>query len=101
MTFPTLNLPAIAPQVVLVVAALIILIADLLIAEKRILGWGEVGGKCCVVVAVFFYRSASPAFQTMALADGCSGLFASVAALIATAWPSCSLWTASPILPAG
>ena len=39
MTFPTLNLPVISPLVVLVVAALVILIADLLIANKRILGW--------------------------------------------------------------
>ena len=39
MTFPTLNLPVISPLIVLVVAALVILIADLLIANKRILGW--------------------------------------------------------------
>ncbi len=92
MTFPTLNLPVIAPQVVLVAAALLILLADLVIAEKRILGWIGLIATLGALAAVFVCRSASPAFQpaptsqfgpgAMALADGL-GLFASAAVLIA------------------
>ncbi|MCX6030771.1 MAG: NADH-quinone oxidoreductase subunit N [Chloroflexi bacterium] len=90
MTFPTLNLSVIAPQVVLVVAALVILIADLVIAEKRILGWASLVAVLGALAAVFWSQaaflrqSAAPAFQTMALADGL-GLFASAAVLIAAA----------------
>ena len=84
MTFPTLNLPAISPLVVLVVAALVILIADLLIANKRILGWVSLVAVLGAFAAVIACRSAAPAFQTMALADGL-GLFASAAVLIAAA----------------
>ena len=76
MTFPTLNLPVIAPQIVLVVAALVVLMADLVIVQKRILGWVSLVAVLGALAAVFTCRSASPAFQTMALADGL-GLFAS------------------------
>jgi NADH-quinone oxidoreductase subunit N len=82
MTFPTLNLPVIAPQVVLVVGALVILIADLVSAQKRIPGWLSLIAVIGALAAVFACRSAAPAFQTMALADGL-GLFASAAVLIA------------------
>lgn len=92
MAFPTLNLPVIAPQVVLVVGALVILLADLVIAQKRILGWLGLLATLGALAAVFFCRSGSPAFQpvlaapsgpgNMALADGL-GLFASAAVLIA------------------
>ncbi len=92
MTFPTLNLPVIAPQVILVIAALVILLADLALAEKRILGWLSLVAVIGALAAVFLCRSGSPAFQpapptqfgvgTMALADGL-GLFASAAVLIA------------------
>ena len=83
MTFPTLNFSAISPLIVLVVAALVVLIADLLIANKRILGWVSliaVLGVWLALVAV----PVDPAFQTMALADGL-GLFASAAVLVAAA----------------
>ncbi|MCX7671532.1 MAG: NADH-quinone oxidoreductase subunit N [Anaerolineae bacterium] len=92
MTFPTLNLPVIAPQVVLVAAALLILLADLVIAGKRVLGWIGLIATLGALAAVFVCRSDSPAFQpapasgfgpgNMALADGL-GLFASAAVLIA------------------
>ena len=84
MTFPTLNLPVISPLVVLVVGALVILIADLLIANKRILGWVSLVAVLGAFAGVIACRSAAPAFQTMALADGL-GLFASAAVLIAAA----------------
>jgi len=84
MNFPVLNLTVLAPQVVLVVAALVVLMADLAIADKRILGWVSLVAVVGALVAVFAWRSASPAFQNMALADGL-GLFASAAVLIAAA----------------
>jgi NADH-quinone oxidoreductase subunit N len=82
MTFPTLNLPVIAPQVVLVAAALVVLIADLVIAQKRILGWLSLAAVIGALAAVIACRAAAPDFQTMALADGL-GLFASATVLIA------------------
>ncbi len=82
MTFPSLNLPVIAPQIVLVIGALVILLADLLIAEKRVLGWISLVATLGALAAVFFCRSASVTFQTMALADGLA-LFASATVLIA------------------
>ncbi len=107
MTFPTLNLSVIAPQVVLVVAALVILIADLVIAEKRILGWASLVAVLGALVAVFWSQaaflrqSAAPAFQTMALADGL-GLFASAAVLIARgAGDPAGSRSASPTSPRG
>ena len=84
MTFPTLNLLALLPQIILVVAALVILIADLLVAEKRILGWVSLVAVLGALAAALLLRPASPAFQTMALADGL-GRFASAAVLIAAA----------------
>ncbi len=84
MIFPTLNLAVLASQVVLVAAALVVLIADLVIADKRILGWLSLITALGALAAVFVCRSASPAFQTMALADGL-GLFASATVIIAAA----------------
>jgi len=81
MTFPTLNLPVIAPQVVLVAAALVILIADLLIREKRVLGWLSLLAVLAALAATLAQPGAV-AFQTMALADGL-GRVTGVAILIA------------------
>ena len=84
MTFPTLNLPAISPLIVLIVAALVILIADLMIANKRILGWVSLIAVLGALAVTLFIVPADPAFQTMALTDGL-GLFASATVLIAAA----------------
>ena len=43
MTFPTINLLAIAPQIILVVAACITLLLDLILKNKRNLGWFSPG----------------------------------------------------------
>jgi len=82
MIFPSLNLPVIAPQVVLVAAALVILVTDLLVPGKRILGWVSLVAVIGALAATLFWRLPSPAFQTMALADDL-GLFASAVVLIA------------------
>ena len=82
MTFPTLNLPVIAPQVILIVAALVVLSADLVIANKRVLGWFSLIAVLGALAVTLFVVPSDPAFQTMALADGL-GRFAGVAVLIA------------------
>lgn len=84
MTFPTLNFPVIAPQIVLVAAALVILMVDLAVKQKRILGWLSLVAAVGAFVAVLVCRSATTGFQTLVLADGL-GLFASAAILIAAA----------------
>ena len=84
MTFPTLNLVAFLPQFILILAALVVLIADLVVANKRVLGWFSLIAVLGALAVALFLVPADPAFQTMALADGL-GLFASAAVLIAAA----------------
>jgi NADH-quinone oxidoreductase subunit N len=80
--FPNLNLIALLPQIILVVAALIVLLADLAVRQKRVLGWLSLIAMLAALAAVLFLRPATPEFQGMALADGL-GLFAAAAILIA------------------
>ncbi len=77
MTFPTINLLAIAPQIILVVAACITLLLDLIVRNKRSLGWFALGSVMAALAALIFLRPATPEFQpgasvNMALADGLS-----------------------------
>lgn len=83
MNLPTLNLIALLPQIILVVTALIVLMLDLGLRDKRPLGWLSLVGVLAALAAVLFVRPAMPDFQGMALADGL-GLFAAAAVLIAT-----------------
>jgi NADH-quinone oxidoreductase subunit N len=82
MTFPTLNLMAILPQIILVAAALVLLMVDLALKNKRALGWLSLIAVLATLAVVLFLRPASPDFQGMSLADGL-GLFAAAAVLIA------------------
>ncbi len=88
MTFPTINLLAIAPQIILVVAACITLLLDLVVQNKRSLGWFSLGSVLTALAALIFLRPATPEFQpgavgsNMALADGLSWI-AGAAILIA------------------
>lgn len=82
MTFPTLNLTVLSPQIVLVVGALVVLLTDLVVTNKRLLGWVSLVAVLGALAGVFFCRSGAPAFQNMALADGL-GLLAAAAILIA------------------
>ena len=64
MTFPTLNLTVIAPLIVLVVAALLILVLDMLIANKRVLGWlSLVGMLGALAAADLVLPPTTPDFQ--------------------------------------
>jgi NADH-quinone oxidoreductase subunit N len=84
MTFPTPNLAALAPLIILVVAAIVVLIADLTIRAKRVLGWLSLVGVLSALAALLFLRPTTPEMQTMALADGL-GRLASFGILIAAA----------------
>lgn len=82
MTFPTLNLIALLPQIILVVVALIVLMLDLGLRDKRPLAWLSFLAVLAALAAVLFVKPAVPDFQGLALADGL-GLFAAAAILIA------------------
>ncbi len=82
MTLPTLNLIALLPQIVLVVVALIVLMLDLGLRDKRPLAWLSFLAVLGALAAVLFVKPAVPDFQGMALADGL-GLFAAAAVLLA------------------
>jgi NADH-quinone oxidoreductase subunit N len=84
MTLPTLNFPALAPEIILVAAALLVLMADLVIGQKRALGWLSLGAIVLALIAALWMVPAQPAFQTMALADGMAR-FMGIAVLAAAA----------------
>jgi NADH-quinone oxidoreductase subunit N len=84
MTFSSLNLLAVLPEVILIAAALIVLIADLILKDKRVLGWFSVLAVTGAFLAALALRPASPAVQNMIQADGL-GRFASLAILVAAA----------------
>ena len=81
MTFPTLNLTVLSPLIVLVAAALLILVLDMLIANKRVLGWLSLVGMLGALAGAIWCPTTTPNFQEMAVADGLAR-FASVAILI-------------------
>jgi NADH-quinone oxidoreductase subunit N len=84
MTFSSLNLLAILPEILLLAAALVVLLGDLLIKDKRVLGWFSVFAVTGAFLTALVLRPAVPAVQNMILADGL-GRFASLAVLVAAA----------------
>jgi NADH-quinone oxidoreductase subunit N len=70
MTLPTVNLIAILPELILVAAALLVVMLDLLGAGKRALGWFSLAAVLIALAAGLAVTPANPALQTMALADG-------------------------------
>jgi NADH-quinone oxidoreductase subunit N len=81
MTFPTLNLTVLSPLIVLIATALLILVLDMLIANKRVLGWLSLVGMLGALAAAIWCPTTTPNFQQMAVADGLAR-FASIAILI-------------------
>jgi NADH-quinone oxidoreductase subunit N len=81
MTFPTLNLTVLSPLIVLIAAALLILVLDMLIANKRVLGWLSLVCMLGALAAAIWCPTTTPTFQQMAVADGLAR-FASIAILI-------------------
>ncbi|MFQ5614427.1 MAG: NADH-quinone oxidoreductase subunit N [Anaerolineae bacterium] len=84
--FPTLNFTALLPQIIIVVTALLVLILDLIVPDKRALGWLSLVGVILAGVWGALLRTMpgfEPAFQTMALSDGYSLFFNQVFLLTA------------------
>ena len=68
---PTLNFIALAPPLIVIATALLVLLADLAVAQKRILGYlGLAGVVAAGVVSLALWGSAPLAFQAMAVSDG-------------------------------
>ncbi len=92
ITIPTFNLLAILPQIILVAASLLVLLADLVLppAGKRGLAWGSllaVVGSLAATISQWpgqIFNLQSSIVGGMALADGL-GIFAAAAILIAAA----------------
>jgi NADH-quinone oxidoreductase subunit N len=68
---PTLNFVALAPPLIVIATALLVLLADLVVAEKRVLGYLALLGVVAAGVASLALWSSAPlAFQAMAVSDG-------------------------------
>lgn len=73
---PTLNFVALLPQIIIIVTALLILLLDLVVSDKRILGYlGLVGVATAAGVSIALTEHAPVAFQTTAVSDGYSLFF--------------------------
>jgi NADH-quinone oxidoreductase subunit N len=64
-----MNYAVIAPEIILVVAAMAVLLLDLALSAKRVLGWLSLVAVAAALGAVFLAPPSTP-FQNMALADG-------------------------------
>ncbi|HID62216.1 MAG TPA: NADH-quinone oxidoreductase subunit N [Anaerolineae bacterium] len=91
MNIPGLNLTAIAPQVIIVITALVVLLAELFTGKKSILAYLSLLGIVAAAAASWYLwvgteqqTFAVPMFQTMAVADGYS-LFLNLVFLVTAA----------------
>jgi NADH-quinone oxidoreductase subunit N len=67
---PTLNFVALAPPLIVIATALLVLLFDLAVTDKRILGYlGLVGVMIAAGVSMAMRAQAPAAFQTMAVSD--------------------------------
>lgn len=73
---PTLNFLALAPSLIVIGAAILVLLLDLAVADKRILGYiGLVGIATAAGVSLAMWGRSPLSFQTMAISDGYSLFF--------------------------
>lgn len=72
--FPILNFAALAPELVVLGTAAVVMICELFVKDKRILGYLSLLGLLVAIVpcAMMLGSSPTPAFQTMAVSDGFS-----------------------------
>lgn len=73
--FPTLNFTALLPEIIVVVTGLLVLLLDLVVDDKRALGWFSLVGVALAGVWGYVLRGLpgfDPAFQSMARTDGYS-----------------------------
>lgn len=70
---PTLNLVALAPQIVLVVTVILVMLFDMFVADKRVMGYVSLLGLgLAALVCVGMLGRPAQAIQTMAVSDGYS-----------------------------
>jgi NADH-quinone oxidoreductase subunit N len=85
MNIPGLNLTAIAPHIIIVITALVVLLAELFTSKKSILAYlSLLGIIVAAVVSWTIWDGTDPMFQTMAVADGYS-LFLNLVFLLTAA----------------
>lgn len=70
---PTLNLVALAPQIVLVVTVILVMLFDMFVTDKRVMGYVSLLGLgLAALVCVSMLGRPAQAIQTMAVSDGYS-----------------------------
>lgn len=85
MDISGLNLTAIAPQIIIVITALVVLLAELFIRKKSILAYlSLLGIIVAAVVSWYIWDGTASMFQAMAIADGYS-LFMNLVFLVTAA----------------
>src|SRR5262245_46788544 len=74
MEFPTINFSALAPELIVIVTAFLVMFLELFVENKRWLGYLSLLGLAMagIVSVVMLNNAAAPAFQTMAVSDGYS-----------------------------
>lgn len=72
--FPTLNIVALAPELVVIITAALAMLLDLFFEDKRVLGYLSLAGLVVAAVVTFmmFGATPAPAFQNVAISDGYS-----------------------------
>jgi NADH-quinone oxidoreductase subunit N len=71
--FPTLNFTALIPEIVVIVTALVVMVFDLFVADKRLMGYLSLLGLAAAAIPCFMSLQSPPAaFQNMVISDGYS-----------------------------
>jgi len=70
--FPTLNFAALSPILIVIVAAFLVMLLELFVTDKRVLGYFSLAGLGIATVASFmmFGLATPPVFQAMLVSDG-------------------------------
>ena len=68
--FPTLNILALAPQIVVVLSAFVVMLVDMVFEDKRLAGYVSLAGLVIAAGSTFAMFGSVSAFQTMAVSDG-------------------------------
>ena len=72
--FPTLNVPALYPEIIVIATAFVVMLFDMLVNDKRVAGYVSLVGLAAAagLSSIMFGWSPAPAFQNMAISDGYS-----------------------------
>jgi NADH-quinone oxidoreductase subunit N len=69
---PTLDITALIPEIVVIVTALVVMLVDLFVSDKRVTGYLSLVGLVGAAVPCFWLlgKPSAPTFQNMAIGDG-------------------------------